>query len=740
MPDPKNSKSPKAPIIKYKGAEKVTYDPTTKGYKKQETIGDKTYFDKESDKAIPSTIPGSVSPGWKDSIIKRLQSGVSPEELVKGNHIDPSQTEEFRQYYKPVYTQPEVVIPKTAETNPFAGLRKGQQIIHGDSDKLMTTVRFADINGQANKSVDRYFDNITGQEIDNNASLRGTTYKPVYTGKSINDYGDESLRSDAQGQTNMLNSINGVPVTKTGDTQILQDANKQGTLGSSTGGGFKHGGLVKKIKKYANGGNINDPQFENLQGDNPAQTALGSTALNAAIPGAGTAYGAVSGAKDMLVGGMSEIDPATGKYVNKGKAQTGGLINGIWNMSGAGMLKTAIDPNKSLGEKALSIGTYGISDLIKNRKNVNSMEANNIAAVENPKKMAEQEAAQQSSLSKQLLDRSQGLANGGKIEGKGTGKSDSITAKIKKDSFVIPSENSGTAETIRKVILKAPITKANLKQGDGEKVKLSNGEHLFTPKEVVKVAEAGIDLNELAPNRELNDDKQKLVHQKELLGFKDGGKIAARKNSTGNKSFDTELDNISKKEYTNVDDIEADIKKLNNLNDKNKSLYGNFDNEIQSHIQKLNKIIPSVKEYVAAKKGNEDMSSEIASTKKFLKENGASDVDIMAYEGKVKGLKKQIFDYKKGDAKKEALNNVLERKAKSSSESDKNELKTKANSFYNQRLIDATKNLELSKQSPQNYTKKQIDKFQEDVDNAKTKILDVNSAANEGGMKLVRFV
>src|SRR6478609_2655626 len=89
-------------------------------------------------------------------------------------------------------------------------------------------------------------------------------------------------------------------------------------------------------------------------------------------------------------------------------------------------------------------------------------------------------------------------ANGGKIVGKGTGKSDSIDAKVEANSFVVPVENAPIAEEIRKKFLKAPkIKKANLNQDKGEEVKLSNGEHLFTPKEDEKLEAMGIDLDVL---------------------------------------------------------------------------------------------------------------------------------------------------------------------------------------------------------------------------------------------------
>ena len=111
-----------------------------------------------------------------------------------------------------------------------------------------------------------------------------------------------------------------------------------------------------------------------------------------------------------------------------------------------------------------------------------------------------------------------GLAEGGKVVGKGTGKSDDIDAKVK--GFVVPEENKEIAEVIRKVVLKkAPSMKANLNQKNGIKVKLSNGEHLFTPAEEEKIENAGINLHALAPNAKDEDVASGNNH------FVDGGKV-----------------------------------------------------------------------------------------------------------------------------------------------------------------------------------------------------------------------
>ncbi len=116
----------------------------------------------------------------------------------------------------------------------------------------------------------------------------------------------------------------------------------------------------------------------------------------------------------------------------------------------------------------------------------------------------------------------QKCAEGGLITGPGTAKSDSIPAKVKGNSFIVPAENAPAAMEIRKQVLKAPTMKAKLNQGSGVDVKLSNGEVIFTPEEKGEVEKSGIDLAELAPHAALKfsfadggltPDKAKLILQ-----------------------------------------------------------------------------------------------------------------------------------------------------------------------------------------------------------------------------------
>jgi hypothetical protein len=101
--------------------------------------------------------------------------------------------------------------------------------------------------------------------------------------------------------------------------------------------------------------------------------------------------------------------------------------------------------------------------------------------------------------------RAQKCNEGGRIVGAGDGKSDSIPSKLKKGSFVVPVEHALLAEQLRSKYLNQDTKTANLNQGGGSPVMVSNGEHLYSPKEAEDIHAilmfAGVrdGINSLAP-------------------------------------------------------------------------------------------------------------------------------------------------------------------------------------------------------------------------------------------------
>jgi len=133
----------------------------------------------------------------------------------------------------------------------------------------------------------------------------------------------------------------------------------------------------------------------------------------------------------------------------------------------------------------------------------------------------------QSRVEEALRQRELGLAKGGKVVGAGTGTSDSIKAKVEEGSFIVPAKNAKLAEEIREKVLRTPPKrKATLMEDGGEVVKLSNGEHKFTPEEAMKIEiELGPEIfKTLAPESEVNELADGTVG--EMAG---GGKVSIAK-------------------------------------------------------------------------------------------------------------------------------------------------------------------------------------------------------------------
>lgn len=117
---------------------------------------------------------------------------------------------------------------------------------------------------------------------------------------------------------------------------------------------------------------------------------------------------------------------------------------------------------------------------------------------------AEQELSRKKNLIKNAYP-FQKKAEGGKIVGPGNGKSDSIVAEPEDGSFVVPVENAKIAEELREKYLggdKKQIATLRKKGDPNAAFRLSNGEHLFSKKEVDILKSKGVDLNALAPNAE----------------------------------------------------------------------------------------------------------------------------------------------------------------------------------------------------------------------------------------------
>lgn len=135
------------------------------------TQGTKTFYDKKADIAKTSPV-GTTQPSaqWEQSIIDRVKSGSSPEELVKAGHISSAQAGKFKQYYKPVYTETQPTTPPVTKGVPLADENKiDRKEVFGQNP--YKTYQYPDVNAGYSKATMRYFDPKSNQEIDLNKSF-----------------------------------------------------------------------------------------------------------------------------------------------------------------------------------------------------------------------------------------------------------------------------------------------------------------------------------------------------------------------------------------------------------------------------------------------------------------------------------------------------------------------------------------------------------------------------------------
>lgn len=326
-----------------------------------------------------------------------------------------------------------------------------------------------------------------------------------------------------------------------------------------TTAGMKKGGSVKKAprKKYDTGGPISgNNMLDQNQGTDITNQTTGNINYNSNIPSSNDLGGATttdktgsnsfSGVKSGIVGGIGSMankntttDPNNqGENIRanalSGVGKTGAIGSVIAGAAGIGdaigkPIKNNAERTNDFGElkdpaaakRNAMIGvmfspserlTYsgGLTDVtgkayMKHLENQNQgkkdLAYNNVMNDRDRRNAGGMKNG--GSVKKSPLMKNGGKVKGGKIEGPGTGTSDSIKADIKAKSFVVPAKNSEIAEVLREKLLgNDPDQKATLKQNGGTPVKLSDGEHLFTPEETKEIQQHLGDsfLNMLAPN------------------------------------------------------------------------------------------------------------------------------------------------------------------------------------------------------------------------------------------------
>lgn len=128
------------------------------------------------------------------------------------------------------------------------------------------------------------------------------------------------------------------------------------------------------------------------------------------------------------------------------------------------------------------------------------------------------------------------FAEGGKIVGKGTGKSDSIPMEAKQGDFIVPVEMVGKAKEWMIEDLGYDPTKKKAKKDGGKiDIMVSDGEIHIPSEEVAIMKAKGRNMSELAPNAEeahkkadggtIENVEQEKVMEELAAGYEDGGEV-----------------------------------------------------------------------------------------------------------------------------------------------------------------------------------------------------------------------
>lgn len=247
---------------------------------------------------------------------------------------------------------------------------------------------------------------------------------------------------------------------------------------------------------------------------------------------------------DKLNWGLGEIKGADGKTINesmwgKGKAQLEKEEN---------EKKQKAWDNYFGGNSAYMRGEYLGTDRLKS-KNFATLKKGGLK------------------LNMALLDKAQGKAKGGAIEGPGTGTSDDVKAKLKDGSFVVPTKNAHIAEMIRETVFGKGKKKANT--SEGTEVRLSNGEHTFSPEETNILTQLGIDLNKLAPEAKVKLNTGGM--------YADGGGVRGNQNASKEREKKEKAELEARKKF-----LEENIDKIPDVKVRGKNPRTQAKNELAS--------------------------------------------------------------------------------------------------------------------------------------------------------------
>jgi len=329
-------------------------------------------------------------------------------------------------------------------------------------------------------------------------------------------------------------------------------------------------------------------------------------------------------------------------------------------------------------------------------------------------------------------------SKGGEIVGKGTGTSDSINGTLDGQGFVVPAENADKAIVLRAKYFGNAGKKATLKGGD-EKVKVSDGEHYFTPEERAILEANGEDLDALAPDAnggqksyKCGGGVKKLVNGGGVNGKKTvdivTDKPPKRKNSTGIGSADKIIDDLYAGKYKTKKEINDAKERLKALTGVGKWSLGNGDKEESKNAFMYADKLYKTKENEEKIKENEaKFDKKIAEQRAELQTAKYSKESIAEFDKTIAEIKKKNYGSNSDPGEyfntikqtTEKFEQLKKRRSVENEEIGKGVLKERANNLIKD--VDAkvqSKRLayENIRDNAENYTPSQIEKAKKDFE------------------------
>lgn len=254
-------------------------DKIPENYIKGDMInGKQTYYNQNNNPGNLQPAPGGKqdpNPNhYFETMKTKVSSGTDPKELFDNGYIDEGGLKKLQPFYKKdvVFTESPLQSPKEAEFTPAKGLRTKIELLPNKSaNQPWQTYRINNLDGQANKSIDKHF-TPDGREVDLEKYIKtGDLSKSLHdSGLTVNDYRISNVKSDGTGETMPLHKINGVNVTKVNDTNVVQP-NGSDQINNRA---FRNGGIYPKYLEGGYGPEENKP--ENMQMKN---WALGTSPM-----------------------------------------------------------------------------------------------------------------------------------------------------------------------------------------------------------------------------------------------------------------------------------------------------------------------------------------------------------------------------------------------------------------------------------------------------------------------------